>query len=87
MSKNDKEIFDSYASGNPNQRFDLIYKNYHTFPKLIDSFETGVFNMILNEREYNRMGILQRIKDDTVREMLLKQMEALYNLTLFRLKS
>lgn len=54
MSKKDKEIFDSYASGNPNQRFDLIYKNYHTFPKLIDSFETGVFNMILNEREYNR---------------------------------
>ena len=54
MSKNDKEIFDSYASGNPNQRFELIYKNYHTFPKLIDSFETGVFNMILNEREYNR---------------------------------
>ncbi len=54
MSKKDKEIFDSYASGNPNQRFELIYKNYHTFPKLIDSFETGVFNMILNEREYNR---------------------------------
>ena len=77
MSKKDKEIFDSYASGNPNQRFDLIYKNYRTFPKLIDSFETGVFNMILNEREYNRMGILQRIKDDTVREMLLKQMKAL----------
>ena len=54
MSKKDKEIFDSYASGNPNQRFDLIYKYYRTFPKLIDSFETGVFNMILNEREYNR---------------------------------
>jgi hypothetical protein len=53
MSKKDKEIFDSYASGNPNQRFDLIYKNYRTFPKLIDSFETEVFNMILNEREYN----------------------------------
>ncbi len=54
MSKKDKEIFESYASGNPKQRFELIYKNYRIFPKMIDSFETGVFNTILNEREYNR---------------------------------
>ena len=30
--------------------------------------------------EAEAMGILQGIKDDTVREMLLKQMKALYNL-------
>lgn len=44
MSKKDKEIFESYASGNPKQRFELIYKNYRIFPKMIDSFETRVFN-------------------------------------------
>ena len=35
-------------------RFLLIYKNYSVFPQLVDCYETGLFNRILFEVEYNR---------------------------------
>ena len=48
------ELVDAYGSSNAEERFDLIYENYSVFPQLVDCFEIGLFNTILNEKEYNR---------------------------------
>ncbi len=54
MRITEEQLVEAYGKGDPKQRFTLIYKNYEVFLKLIDSFETGLFNRILYEREYNR---------------------------------
>ena len=41
------------GNSNPHERFLLIYKNYSIFPQLVDCYETGLFNRILFEVEYN----------------------------------
>ena len=54
MSITEDELVDSYGIGSAKERFDLIYENYSVFPQLVDCFEIGLFNTILNEKEYNR---------------------------------
>ena len=54
MSSTEDELVDSYGIGSAKERFDLIYENYSVFPQLVDCFEIGLFNTILNEKEYNR---------------------------------
>ncbi|SEA28758.1 hypothetical protein SAMN05216349_108108 [Oribacterium sp. KHPX15] len=54
MSITKDELVESYGTGNAKERFDLIYENYSVFPQLVDCFEIGLFNTILNEKEYNR---------------------------------
>ena len=53
MSITEELLVDSYGQSNPHERFMLIYKNYEVFLKLIESYEIGLFNRILYEREYN----------------------------------
>jgi hypothetical protein len=53
MCITEEKLVDRYGQGNPHERFMLIYKNYEVFLKLIESYETGLFNRILYEREYN----------------------------------
>ncbi len=48
------KIVEDYSKGNPHERFKLIYKNYRVFTKLVDSYEVGVYNSIICEKEYNR---------------------------------
>ena len=55
MCVTDEQLVDAYSKGNPQQRFQLIYKNYEVFPQLVDCFEIGLFNRILCEKEYNRL--------------------------------
>ena len=54
MCITEEQLVDAYGKGNPKQRFKLIYRNYGVFLKLVDSYEVGLFNRILFEREYNR---------------------------------
>ncbi len=54
MSINEDELVDAYEKADPSERFKLIYENYSVFPQLVDCFEIGLFNTILNEKEYNR---------------------------------
>ena len=54
MCITEDELVDAYGSSNAEERFNLIYENYSVFPQLVDCFETGLFNTILNEKEYNR---------------------------------
>ena len=54
MCITEEQLVDAYGKGNPKQRFKLIYRNYEVFLKLVDSYEVGLFNRILFEREYNR---------------------------------
>ena len=49
----EEKLVDRDGQGNPHEKFMLIYKNYEVFLKLIESYETGLFNRILYEREYN----------------------------------
>ena len=49
MCVTDEQLVDAYSKGNPQQRFQLIYKNYEVFPQLVDCFEIGLFNRILCE--------------------------------------
>lgn len=53
MQTTETELVEVYGRSNPHERFDLIYKNYEVFMKLVDCYETGLFNRILYEREYN----------------------------------
>lgn len=46
-------LVERYGESDPHGRFILIYKNYEVFLKMIESYETGLFNRICNEREYN----------------------------------
>lgn len=48
------KLVEDYSKGNPKERFKLIYKNYRVFPKIVDSYEIGVYNRIICEKEYNR---------------------------------
>ena len=54
MCITEEQLTDAYSKGNPHERFVLIYKNYEVFLRLVDCLETGLFNRILYEREYNR---------------------------------
>ena len=59
MCITEDKLVESYGKATPRERFRLIYKNYSIFPQLVDCYETGLFNRILFEVEYNR-----RKKDD-----------------------
>ena len=48
------KLVESYGKATPRERFRLIYKNYSIFPQLVDCYETGLFNRILFDVEYNR---------------------------------
>lgn len=48
------KLVEEYSKGNPKERFTLIYKNYCVFLKVVDSYEVGVYNRILCEKQYNR---------------------------------
>ncbi len=54
MCITEDKLVESYGKANPRERFRLIYKNYSIFPQLVDCYETGLFNRILFEVEYNR---------------------------------
>lgn len=54
MCITEEQLTEAYSKGNPHERFVLIYKNYEVFLRLVDCLETGLFNRILYEREYNR---------------------------------
>ena len=80
MCITEEKLVDRYGQGNPHERFMLIYKNYEVFLKLIESYEIGLFNRILYEREYNLrakngddVGIriqTNRISDPTARQAI-----------------
>ena len=53
MCITEEKLVEAYGKGTPKERFTLIYKNYEVFLKLVDSYEVGLFNRILFEREYN----------------------------------
>ena len=53
MCITEEKLVDRYGQGNPHERFMLIYKNYEVFLNLVESYEAGLFNRILYEREYN----------------------------------
>ena len=61
MCITEDKLVESYGKATPRERFRLIYKNYSIFPQLVDCYETGLFNRILFEVEYNR-----RKKDDVI---------------------
>lgn len=48
------KLVEDYSKGNPKERFTLIYRNYCVFLKVVDSYEIGVYNRILCEKQYNR---------------------------------
>ena len=54
MCITEEKLVEGYGNSNPHGRFLLIYKNYSVFPQLVDCYETGLFNRILFEVEYNR---------------------------------
>lgn len=54
MCITEEKMVEGYGNSNPHERFLLIYKNYSVFPQLVDCYETGLFNRILFEVEYNR---------------------------------
>ena len=54
MCITEEKLVEAYGNSNPHERFLLIYKNYSVFPQLVDCYETGLFNRILFEVEYNR---------------------------------
>lgn len=53
MKITEDELVESYGKGDAHERFTLIYKHYEVFLRLVDCYETGLFNRILYEREYN----------------------------------
>ncbi len=53
MCITEDKLVESYGKASPRERFQLIYKNYSIFPQLVDCYETGLFNRILFEVEYN----------------------------------
>ena len=58
MCITEDKLVESYGKATPRERFRLIYKNYSIFPQLVDCYETGLFNRILFEVEYNSMEVL-----------------------------
>lgn len=50
------KIVEDYSKGKPHERFKLIYKNYRVYTKLVDSYEVGVYNSIICEKEYKKNG-------------------------------
>jgi len=54
MCITEEKLVEAYGNSNPHERFLLSYKNYSVFPQLVDCYETGLFNRILFEVEYNR---------------------------------
>jgi len=48
------QLVAAYSKGNPKERFTLIYRNYCVFLQVVNSYETGVYNRILCEKQYNR---------------------------------
>ncbi len=82
MCITEEKLVDRYGQGNPHERFMLIYKNYEVFLNLVESYEAGLFNRILYEREYNLrakngedVGVRiqsNRISDPTARQPVKK---------------
>ena len=80
MCITEEKLVEAYGKATPHERFLLIYKNYSVFPQLVDCYETGLFNRILYEREYNiraknddDLGIriqTNRISDPTARKAI-----------------
>ena len=80
MCITEEKLVDRYGESNPHERFMLIYKNYEVFLNLVESYEAGLFNRILYEREYNLrakkgedLGIriqTNRISDPTARQAI-----------------
>jgi hypothetical protein len=80
MCITEEKLVDRYGESNPHERFMLIYKNYEVFLRLVESYETGLFNRILYEREYNLrakngedLGIriqTNRLSDPTARQAI-----------------
>ena len=80
MCITEEKLVDRYGQGNPHERFMLIYKNYEVFLNLVESYEAGLFNRILYEREYNLrakngedVGVriqTNRISDPTARQAI-----------------
>lgn len=58
MCITEEQLIDAYGKGSPHERFILIYKNYEVFLQLVNCYETGLFNRILYEREYNRRAAI-----------------------------
>ncbi len=54
MCITEEQLVEAYEKATPHERFRLIYKNYSIFPRMVDCYETGLFNQILFEIEYNR---------------------------------
>ena len=84
MCITEEQLVEAYGKATPHERFLLIYKNYSVFPQLVDCYETGLFNRILYEREYNiraknddDLGIriqTNRIGDPTARKAIINLM-------------
>lgn len=55
MCITEEKLVEAYGNSSPHERFLLIYKNYSVFPQLVDCYETGLFNRILFEVEYNNI--------------------------------
>ena len=53
MHTSGAQLVAAYSKGNPKERFTLIYRNYCIFLQTINSYETGVYNRILCEKQYN----------------------------------
>ena len=49
-------IIRRYSQSNPSDRFEIICTHYENFTSMVDSFETGVFHLISEEKAYNRMA-------------------------------
>lgn len=79
MQTTETELVEAYGRATPHEHFTLIYKNYEVFLKLVECYETGLFNRILYEREYNIKA--NRDFDNSFDEMLLDQ-SAVQNLLL-----
>ena len=60
MCITEEKLVDRYGESNPHERFMLIYKNYEVFLRLVESYETGLFNRILY------MGIEQFLLNEDV---------------------
>lgn len=49
-------IIRRYSKSNPSDRINIICTHYENFNSMVDSFETGVFHLISEEKAYNHMS-------------------------------
>ena len=84
MCITEEKLVDRYGESNLHERFMLIYKNYSVFPQLVDCYETGLFNRILYEREYNstiRPGLEYKSPYDLVETEEMKKLLEVLNMS------